>query len=82
MGSLTVLPGGGGPKTPAVEPSAAVRLLRRVLELAEAGDVHGIALAWMADDGISSCYVSDDGGASLLGAVTVLQGRMIQDIRS
>jgi hypothetical protein len=82
MGTLTVLPGGGGTATPPTEDTAVVRMLRRVLALAEYGQVHGVAIAWLADDGACSCYVAEDGGTALLGATTILQARMVQDIRS
>jgi sugar phosphate isomerase/epimerase len=83
MGTLTVLPGGGagGPTPPDMNDAA--RLLERVLAIAKENGVVNVAIAWTPPEGgACSCYSAEDGGVALLGAVTVLQARMVQEIRS
>jgi hypothetical protein len=83
MGTLTVLPGGGTPPTGPTVHDDVVALLERVLAKAQAGEVTNIAMAWNPpESGACSCYSTGDGGLYLLSAVTILQARMIQEIRS
>ena len=83
MGTLTVLPGGGNPPAQPPVYDDVVRMLERVLTLAKMGEIDGIALAWTQPiGGACSCYSSEDGGVRLLGAVTLVQARMVQEMRS
>lgn len=80
MGTLTVLPPKGpqGPKEP--DPNI-IALLHNLLVRAMAGEINGIAVAFLTEGNIATAfeYEEERDFAALIGAVSVLNSRVSFD---
>jgi acetylornithine deacetylase/succinyl-diaminopimelate desuccinylase-like protein len=80
--SLYEIKGGKPPTPPTVDINhTAVARLKAVLALFEAGESLDLAMIWSNLDGTHSNMYSGDHPTYILGAVTSLQHRIVQDIR-